>query len=188
MTTCRENNQIKDTYKSYEEMVDDLARKKIDYDIPNGIPAHASVLISAMFKNAKNSMDIFCRELSNDVYNNNQLIDYAINFVIKEKGKIRVILERDLKQNLFERPIIYKIASEIYKEKDKKREVGSITVRVRGEDTSNHFCIMDKSAYRLEKDKAQRTASANFGNIGIAKELTESFEKMFLESKEVFAI
>jgi len=174
-------------FNSYEELVDYLAREEIDYNVPNGATAHASTLISALFKHAKNNVDIFCGELSTDVYNGEDLIKNAIDFVIRRNGSIRILLEKNLGSDLLERPIIYRIASEIYKAKKKDEDVGSLEVSIRKEDKP-HFCVADSSAYRLEKDKEKKTAIANFGNKGIAHELAEDFKDMFGKSNKAFAV
>lgn len=182
-------------YESYEQLVEAMAVNKIDSVIPNGVPAHAAILIGTMFKHAQQSMSIFCGALSDDVYVNNNLISNAKDFVIKRGGKLRILLENDLGIRLFEKPLIYEIAAEIYRasekdkgqKKDTVKKVGSLEVRIKGQEKASHFCVMDESAYRLEMDKDKRTAIANFGDVGIAKQLSEGFGKMFQASREAFA-
>jgi hypothetical protein len=187
MTKNKQKRPEKKPHLSYEEMVEYFAKNKVNSEISNGVEAHASLLISAMFKYGDKTIRIFCRELSDKVYDNEQLIDNAIDFVVKKQGKIEILLENDLQKALFAKPIIFRIASKIYEAQDKKRAVGSLHVKIQGQDHQKHFCVMDDSAYRLEQDKEKRTAIANFNDPKMVQSLTTSFKSMFENSKEAFA-
>ncbi|MDA0782267.1 MAG: hypothetical protein PQ612_07950 [Rickettsiales bacterium] len=187
---CNSDNEVI-TYSSYEEMVNDLAARGINKDISNSATSHASVLLSAMFKNAKNHVNIYCEKLSDEVYDNADLIENAISFTTKRKGQINIILEQSVGNDFLDRPLIYKVGSALFRKKREgksdEKKVGNLNVRTTSE-TSDHFTVMDNSAYREETDRLKRTAVANFGNHENAIKLHTRFNKMFENSNEALSI
>lgn len=188
MADEKSKDNAKPVYTSYEDMVENLAKQQTNQEIPNSVPAHVSILISAMFKYAEKYMHIFCNVLSDEVYTNKNLIENAIDFVTKKNGTINIILEKALGKELLLKPLVYRIAYLIFQAHEKKKTTSSLNIKVIGSNGKSHFRLMDNTAYRLEFDKQSRKAIANFGGTKKAEELAKEFEAIFKDNSGAFAV
>src|SRR5437899_3306544 len=64
-------------WKDYREAVETLLRLASGKVISNSLPSHAAILYEVFFKHAKNQIRIFCRNLADEVFGRQTVVDAA---------------------------------------------------------------------------------------------------------------
>lgn len=150
---------------AYSIMVKEMVRNNSSETFPNANFSHASIILKEFIKNAKISVDIFCRSLSSSVYDDEELIN-IVRTAISRGVKVRVLIQKNVPE------------SEKFKNILKTGSLFSVT----SEDKEKaNFCVVDKKMYRYERDRESRTATACVNDPEIANVFSNWFSKKFEE-------
>ena len=150
------------------EMYRLLFRYFLENEIPkrvsNSSPSHAIVLICELIRAAKNSVDVFCRCLSDAVWGQKDVLEEILKAGQERHVRFRVITQEKIGMNKARRTLSL-VDSEIKCLEDK-----SITA---------NFMIVDGKSFRFEVDCSNREGFAYAKNDELAKELCSAFEVLF---------
>jgi hypothetical protein len=165
----------------YRKTIQALASGDVNQRIPNGEPAHAAVLLEAMFRKAKADVRIFSRALATNTFGNVELIDAADRFLARRGTRLRVLLEKPMDPVAMDRhPFISSVRDVAAKTTGL---CGAFELRfARGTyatETAKHMAIMDDVGFRLETNHENTQAVANFNEPGVALELAAAFDRAF---------
>ncbi|MBA5249255.1 MAG: hypothetical protein FE834_06965 [Gammaproteobacteria bacterium] len=163
------NNKI-----NYFELVERCASKKIDVEIANGKIEHAQILLEAMLRHGKKSVNIFTGRLDESLYASekfkiwvdiyHRVSDGTLNFVIQSIADLQ-------KHPLY----AYVKAIDPNFDRIKFFIVKSNSAAFKNK---NHFATMDGLAYREEVDDRKIRAIANFNDEKKNKELQATFNNL----------
>lgn len=158
---------------TYRECVEHLMNARSQKPISNGLPQHAAVLFESFFKNAKNSVKIFCRNLDRRVFDNPDVIgaavdalkrDVSIEIIVQEKSQAADFVaelsdwkEKNIKLNFFD-------------------DAGTKSRVV--QNMNENFAVMDGDAYRFEPSKHEVKATACMNDLQAAEKLTKIFNML----------
>jgi vancomycin resistance protein YoaR len=103
----------------------------------------------------------------------------ALRSFLERKGEVNILLEGepDTKSPLFE----------MFNDFKKQINIKITKARPRINSEEINFCVVDKSAYRIETDKLNKKARGSFYDKKQSRELISAFEKM-LGVKENLAL
>ncbi len=163
--------------EQYRATVDICAQFKLDANLPNGFSGNASILFSAFFKWAQEQVCIYTGNLFGGVFDvETDVVQQAIKFLRKDpKNRLQIALSDkvDFKEFML-KPFI----SSIMREPDIKGRLAVYDAS--GIAASNHFTVMDQSAFRFETSHAHKHAVANFGHPAKAERLYNEFKAIIL--------
>ena len=167
---------------SYFDLVNYLAKEKVNHEVPNSSIDHAEDIIVSMLLNGEKELNIFSGELKSDLFENDRFINNLKLYFALTEGKISVII-----QNLSEKTLKEHEFFKIIKENKLNNRCKFFIVN---EDTEakreiEHFQTVDGIGYRLEKDTSQIKATANFYDPSKTKELNEKFTIYKQSSREI---
>jgi hypothetical protein len=179
------------TLEEFMELVDECAKDRRDFTIPNSSPEHARILIAKLFDTAKREVCLVTGRLvestkGKQVYAWANLIAAAKTFLRRPNSVLRIISIDPIQkgnQNRFLKALL----------SDPLR-VGDIVI-YRGDKlvkklTKQHFMVTDMNAYRFETSNTKVNAIANFGDKKTAKWLRQRFEVIstYLHNEKRFRI
>ena len=158
----------------YREGVNKLLELKIDQQITNGFPEHASVLFEQFFKHSQKQVRIFCKNMSAQVFDSPSVIDAAKN-AINRGVLVEVVLQEDgpesAEMNALAKTgrglVIHKAVNDAVRE------------------APFNFTVMDDRAYRFESDRNTIKAVANMFDSKVALLLIRNFELMQASSDKL---
>ena len=180
-----EGKRLSDTERIYFEFVDRAAADPEDRIISNGEPTHAAYLIYKFFANAQARIRISCGSLRQDlrgvkIYSDPKICDEAVAF-LGRGGKLDILVEDgvhvDEGAKAADHPLLAAIA--------KSGHQTAVTVRKAQSHAPVHFLLMDNDAVRVEGDKEQVQAIANFHDPKLnqlANEVFDDFAKHATET------
>jgi hypothetical protein len=161
--------------QDYRQVIERLAAGRISQRIPNGVPAHASILLEAMFKHAQRDVRIYSGKLSADTYDQNELVMAAKRFLGRRGTRLRILLQEQ-ESTVVERKFIQAL-------KSVDGACGEFELRtatgVYATDRAKHFAVMDECGYRFETNHEETKAVANFNEPPMAQELISAFDRAF---------
>lgn len=165
--TTVEIQVIRDTYRS---LVSRRASDGINEVIPNGISDHASILYEQFFLNARENVRIYCKDLSNEVFGTDFVVN-AASKALEKKVRIDVIIQDERpKNNKF---------SQLFRKGSNFSDLLSISRACDGfENSSMNFSAMDCIAYRIEPNREEIKASANMCDPVTAVEVVKLFDDL----------
>jgi hypothetical protein len=183
---------------SYYELVDRCALASTNTNISNAMPEHARYLIDKMCSLATKSIRLYTGRLRKEVRDQKIYADAGVinAFVeaLARKVDVRVLIEhRDAE--LADHPLFVAVKRS-YEETAGKPDVerpsqlfyGFIADETReflkDQGINTHFLVIDRKAYRLEKEHPGARAIANFGNPTRAMTLFRFFDKTVSKSAE----
>lgn len=170
--------------EQYRELVDHLAKAKINKRFSNGLPEHAAIVLEAAFKYAQHSIRIYSGALHQAVYDQPPLINAAARFLRSSNAASLMILlqQRVAESSLRDREFFRVLA-------DRPRGCGDLAVGfangVYATDEAKHFCVIDDCGYRFELNHARMEAIANFNEPEIAGKLIGVFDRVMAEAEHV---
>lgn len=138
----------------------------------NGSVDHARVIVGAMFKHARKTVDIYSGTLNPRVYSPDDVLDEAQAFVATNDHKVRILLdyaEPSLKEN---HPFFQRLST--YGNIDLKVLPTNISQKIKF-----HLLVADDDCYRFEDDKSQVAAIAAWGDAKGGKHLKSMFESLW---------
>lgn len=173
-----ENMPVADTIldeKNYRAAVEALMRLRSDKAIGNSVPSHAAILFEAFFKNAKNRVCIFCKNLNNGVFGINGVVEAAALALQRQNVGIDIIL-----QDEYPEPGAF--ADFLKKHSNNPRLRLRRVEKESARSAVINFSVMDKQALRFEKDRNEVKAFAIMCAPNLAEKLIIGFEEMFAQS------
>lgn len=174
--------------EEYREYVHFLAERELDKVFLNSDENHALIVLTELFKHAKERVRIFAGALVGSVGDDEEYIKDLISFIIRG-GSVQILLnnfdhERAKESTLYTYLNAFQ-SDEEYKDRIKVKKTDR-TVKMKnpngGEDLQVHFTTGDDRAYRLEFDIDKRTSRCNFNSSGsIIDEMIALFDEIFDE-------
>jgi hypothetical protein len=173
---------LDDDLKKYRATVDICAKYKLDANIPNGYAAHAGVLFSTFFKYADRQVCIYTGQLFEGVFDAiGDVVQRAVEFLRRNKENyLQIAIAEKVDYCRFvKKPFIVDIVS-------KEDLVQRLSIYDASTvPSTDHFAVMDQSAYRYETSHSQQQAIANFGNPARAEQIYNDFKSIIRNSKEI---
>lgn len=155
---------LKDNYRLGIEALFDT---KSDDVISNGTPDHAALLFELFFRKAKERVAIFCRNLAQDVFGRDFVIEAARDALVRGvRIQILVQDEQPQSQAFSALSAQFQKLAITHARSSKVREIGS------------NFAVMDSVALRFEPKRDQCVASACMYAPVRAVELLTSFNQL----------
>lgn len=159
------------TIQNYAGFVEVLAREKQNKVFFNSGPNHAAIVLSRIFKYAKNVVKIHCSGFTGTISNDPDYLYYLEDF-LKRGGKLVVLAEQDLTNSTAKVfPLLKKYSRQVQYYQTALRVAIPEKGRV-------HFAIGDNSMLRIETDTTDFTAQVNFGDKKQAAVYNRLFEEM----------
>lgn len=159
---------------SYDKFIQELALNSDDLTFTNSSEVHALSILRATFMYSKHYVYMFSNKLDACVFNDQELISEAKNFLREGNHKLHIAIQDDTftpercefsKQLLTEFPNSVEI-----KKAEKDSKVSKIDI---------NFTVADDKAYRLENDIAKKTATGSFDDKETSSILKSLFDKIF---------
>lgn len=174
----RKVGEMTDT-RVYRHLMEQLARRRMNQRVSNGISEHASILFETMFRHAKEEVRIFTGELRPSVYGTPTLISAAKDFLSRTSTRLRILIEQPADvEALREHPLLRVLSESVPRvERDQlklRQAVGSYAQK-----GAKHFAVMDDCGFRFEIDHEATQAVANFNEPDVARELSVAFDSAF---------
>ncbi len=138
---------------------------------------HASVLISTLFKKSKEEIYVFSRKLDGDFYTRESI-----------RNELVAAVERGVKLNILvqETPAAMHLVQELtHGEHAKKVKVKKCSPTSFGATSPINFTVVDKKAYRLERDRDSCEAFACANAPVTAQKLIDLYKSFELENESV---
>lgn len=172
--------------EEYKLAVQEYASKGIDYLFHNNGNEHAQIVFQTLFDNARSMVRIAAGSLCNDeLVNTKEYIDSVTKFLDIPNAKLYILLSSfpeeavDMSGDCLLKSIAthraVKEGRVIIKDGKNKGFKNSVGVPV-------HFCTADSRMYRLETDIVKRSASCNFGDSRLTKQLELVFDEAFKQT------
>ena len=157
----------------YSQLVRTLALKRDGQPLYNASIDHASVVVENLFKSARRKIDILSGDLNPRVYGRNEVTQEAMLFLISNpEHRIRILLEKDLAEARKLHPF-FKMFS------------GFTNVELRIAPSALqkmytfHFVVVDEDCYRFESNKELPAATAAFGDLEGAGNLSGIYDRLW---------
>jgi len=162
----------------YFKLVEKCASKKMDVEISNGQIEHAQILLQAMLRHGKDSVNIFTGKLDEKLYASLEFKTWMRVYYLISDGKLNFVIQKI--SNLQDHPL-YIWAKEIDSKFDR---IKFFITQENSEafEHKNHFSTMDNLAYRDETDDGEVRAIANFNDEKKNKELQNKFNIFMQQS------
>lgn len=168
---------MKNSDKSYEDILDELASKRVNQRISNGAPQNAIALLTTMFMYASDHIRIYSGHLDKSVYCDNKLIEAIRNFLLVSKHSVSILVQRPIDQ-----PETHPVLV-LAREMADCESHGSLVIRNAEGNYSGagieHFTVMDGTGFRYEFDHEKKSAVANFNEPKTAGILASTFDTAF---------
>lgn len=172
--------------EEYRRLIDKCADTGEDFAIPNSAPEHASYLIKTLFKKrGGRTMRIFTGRLDASVFDNQELKEEALDFLKRNSDNEIKIAYQD--SSVEGKEILGgKFLCDIISDHEINGKIEVWDARIGTSKITNHFAVIDNSAFRYELDENKKKAIANFGDSKNAENLVCIFENIIKKSKKVY--
>lgn len=163
---------ITEELKAYREGVDTLFSLQSSKMISNGKPGHAAILYEAFFKNAKDSVSIFCNNLNKEVFSNDIVI-HAAKTAVARGVAVRILTQKpesELESSEFVETLTSGCNCNLV-------EIKQVSM-AGDQELQYNFAIMDDLAFRFEENRDKLQATASMHRPEIAKKLLTVFDRM----------
>ena len=159
----------------YREYVSGVADKADGREIiQNKTPAHAGILIAALFRKAQHQVLIVSGSLDNRAYGTDEVIGAATEFFLRPDTQLKIVLEK---------PVAYTDCRFLVFLRDAGHlETGRVTLHLITGGVPFHFLLADENHYRFEADTTKHEAIAQFG-VSSQVELRNAFNLIWSKSK-----
>ena len=159
----------------YRDVLVSAAKERAETPIFNEGKEHAAILMSVIFDNAENYVDIYCNALNPELSMIDVYYDSLKNCL--DRGiKVRLALQSNEAQ--IDDGAIALINAKKDNVKILTPEENSRIQQLLG-NINVHFAISDERTYRLEYDPANFKATSSFNDPLIAKALQKAFNSVF---------
>lgn len=157
--------------EEYRKILRELMDSGSEEAISNGQPIHAAAIYDLFFERAKYSVDIFCKDLSRDVFGLKWVTE-AFRKALERGVTIRLLIQEELPE---QKNILDKI------------KLPGLQVRY-GDDNIKgfkfNFSVMDNRAYRYESDKQQCKAIAQLNDNKNSDTLNRTFSELWKQQED----
>lgn len=152
--------------RAYRFMVQQLIDMGSPTIIQNSSPSHARIILEQMFATAKKSALVFCGCLSSDVWGSKTMLT-NVQKAIDDNVEVRFVIQRsdpdkraaELFQKLEEKQVVYTDAS-----------LANLDAL--------HFAVFDGKMYRIEKNDAEKSATACAYDVETSRILEDYVRRM----------
>ena len=166
-------------YKGHIDYLEKTSSKKEFFNSDSG---HAKIVLTALFRTAKERVRVFCKDMLSEV---NAAPEYIaeVKYFLERGGKLDILLH-DYNESLKSKDIWNVLSSYIDK--------GQVSIKSNTEkgfknEDSNivHFTVVDKIAYRYEFDIEKKQARGFFNDPDTAIGLCSGFDQAFSAESSV---
>jgi hypothetical protein len=163
--------------ESYQELLEESASSESKWPVFNDGKDHAAILMSVIFKNAKDYVYLYSHALSSDL-SRFDIYYNSLKECINNNVDIKLLLQSQNALSV-ENPSIELIRNK------KSENVKILTVEqsdILKQKLNNmdiHFAVSDGKRYRLEYDIKDRKATSSFNDPSVANVLKEAFDAAF---------
>lgn len=161
---------------NYQRYINNLASTNSKESFVNSGPLHASVVMSTIFKHAKNYIFLYSGGLNEIISNNEEYQKQLGKFLIRG-GKLKILIQNyDIAKepkifNLFR--FFINIGSDITIKKHPYKLIDN------NSNKEIHFLVSDDQMYRLENDVEKFLAVGSFNDPEQTLSLKENFNNIF---------
>lgn len=182
----RNDNETR-ALREYLESVSHLAEGGLNLEFNNKGRFHAAIVMSTIFKYAKNNIKIFAHDFSGQICDSHLYRDAILN-AIERKVQVKIIFESKPNEN----SLCLKMLREL-KDAGKDIEIKILTPdflnkhfrpKSQSERLSN-FTVSDSVMFRYETDKETFKAFCNFDDKELSSVLNHNFNVLLTESRPV---
>ena len=145
----------------YRELVDLVSEKDLDFDFPNSSIEHAKYVISKMIEKTKKNLLIYSRNLNNEVFNNEDILN---SLKANKEASIKILLEEQ------DKPTVSNFKSNI-----KNIEIKNLKNR----NDSFYFVVSDSQRIRICSRGIPHQARVNFNKKSLGEKLSKQFESLW---------
>lgn len=167
-----------DKIKEYEQTIEYFARTGSTFQFFNTGAVHAAIVMSTIFKYAKDSVYIYAGSFSGEVSGQLNYLT-ALRSYLTRGGKINIILERYTKKN----KELFSILSEFNFLNPTQITIGtSNSIIITESKDPIHFAVggeyENENIYRIEEDTKNFMAKGSFNDRDQSKKLVQLFYKI----------
>lgn len=159
---------------AYRKLILDAIAFRNGEPVLNGSPAHADVVFTEMFRNARHEMRILSGNLNPDAYGSNNVRGALSGFLDRE-GKVKIVLEDD--SDMDNHPL---------KDLLRRCEIHPLDPDIKDQ-VDYHMVVMDEIGYRFEQDSQECKAIVAFGDDERSQKLIRVFDRIWEYSVEADA-
>lgn len=164
----------------YRGHIDRLIRERSEETVLNGSHAHASVIVERMFANANECVNILSRSFDPRIYGANETVEQARLMLGDSQRTINILVEEFDSHSIANHPFFFKMQ----RVNGRNLKVRRIPHEIRKAVAIN-FATLDDYGYRLEEDKSEAVAVANFGDRNFVSSLRSFFDRLWEVSQPV---
>jgi len=148
--------------EEYKRTVDLVAEKDLDFDFRNSSTKHAEYVVSKMIEKTKNNLMIYSKNLANDVFDNDLVLESLKNN--KNKMIVRVLLD-DLDNSTA-------LKFKSYFDKIEVRKLKEIP-------NDDFFVVSDGQRVRICSRDKPHEAKVNFNKKLAGADFSKTFEELW---------
>lgn len=169
--------------EEYAKSVDMLSTGELNLEFNNKDEFHAAIVMSAIFKTAKKTINIFTGKFSGEISNNPYYLKQLEEAAINPQKNIEVIFEETPNKDSLCLKMLRKLKNEgknvtMYLLNSEYRNKLAKT------NILNHFIVGDDHMFRYETDKIYFKAYCNFDDKKIVQALSTNFSIFRLNSAD----
>lgn len=167
----------------YYDIIDNCAEKKEDFTIRNNVSEHAAYVLKTLFKYAQKEVCLFVGRFNNDIFDNKDLMDAAVNFLKNPDARLKIAYQ-DPDSILKKRKDLLTVGFlRIILSASTRGKVEIWDARKSSYHINNHFFLNDRYAFRYEM--APRNVVVNFGDKEAGEKLAVVFAKIVAISDKI---
>lgn len=169
----------------YKTAIEHLSKTRTSFAFQNSGPAHASIVISTIFKNAENAVRIYANNINGVISDIGDYLE-SVERYIKKGKEFMLIVKNEVPPNSNLLKLLKDLSvnyPNITVKKANKEFVSSIKNLYNKE---VFFVVGDKASYRLELDNSTHVATCNFNDESIASLLVNAFDKHYKACPNLF--
>lgn len=153
----------------YKEYIESLAAGSEPVEFYNSGPEHAAIVLSTIFKTAKQYVKVYCANMLSEAVSNsedyrNALDEFLSRFtaVENQRPRLQIIFSNPI-EDAFRGAPIYKILCK-HRNKVEIRRMQEGVGGIKYKGIPAHFTCADNRMYRLETDIVNKKAFGNFND------------------------
>jgi len=170
-------NGVTMTAEEYRNEIDRLMRNGGGEKILNGSADHAAIILERMFHHGKESIKIFSRSFTPNIYGNSMLLSAAQSF-LSRGHRVNIIVEEK-----------HNVSGALHPFFKQLRDYDAIDIRHLHKKlapiVNTNFSVKDDTDIRVSDEAESMQAVATFGDMDEAKKLSRYFDKLHLLSTPI---
>lgn len=165
---------------NYLRYIQGLAKENSTESFVNSGPQHAAIVMSTIFKNAKNYIYLFSGNLNGDISNNEEYQKQLSGFLIRG-GELKILLQKHSESSEPKIFNLFRFFSNVGSKISIKKHPYQIVDNNANKEV--HFVVADDKMYRLENDTEKYLAVGSFNDISQSLSLKETFLDIYGDEK-----